>query len=197
MTPQVEGVLLETPSSTGRTRVCQLLLQTGLVDEAQLEAALAEQRRTGERLGRLLVAAGVITEAQLATVVARHLGIESVDLDDHALDLGTGQLLRESFARRHMVLPIRWDGERLVVAMANPADVFALDDVRSMTGRAVKVVMAEPAQLNRAMDKVWSFKADDTMRPASEAAREAETDPVVPTGGRWWTGRSCSSSTNC
>ncbi|HEX2700851.1 MAG TPA: GspE/PulE family protein, partial [Acidimicrobiales bacterium] len=96
-------------------------------------------------------------------------------------DFTAGRLLRESFARRHLALPIRWDGERLVVAMANPSDVFALDDMRSMTGSPVKAVLADPGQLVRALDMVWSFKAEDTMRLASDTAEEKDADTVAST----------------
>ena len=151
----------------------------GLVDEAQIEAALAVQRETGERLGRVLVAAALITEAELTRVLARHLGLGAVDLEEHVPDFGAGRLLRESFARRHMVLPIAWDEGALVVAMANPSDVFAIDDVRSMTGAPVRVVLADHAQLLRAIDLVWSFKAEDTMRLASDTADQNDAESAL------------------
>ncbi len=165
-----------------RPRLGDLLVDEKLVTEEQLQEALAEQRVTGERLGRLLVAAGRITEVQLVRVLGRHLGVESVDLEDHVLDPTACRLLRESFTRRYLALPIGWDEKRLVVAMANPADVFALDDVRSMTGHPIKVVIADAAQLQRAFDLVWSFKAEDTMRLASDSAEEQNAEATLPTG---------------
>ncbi|MGI8686286.1 MAG: GspE/PulE family protein [Acidimicrobiales bacterium] len=165
-----------------RPRLGDLLIGENRVSEEQLQEALAEQRRTGERLGRLLVASGRITEAQLLGVLGRHLGLESIDLDELVPDVGASRLLRESFARRHMALPIGWDGDRLVVAMANPADVFALDDVRSMTGSTIKVVLADPTQLQRALDVVWSFKAEDSMRLAHDNAQEQKVDGAEPVG---------------
>lgn len=171
------------PSRVGvRPRLGEMLLEQGLVDEAQLEAALTEQRRTGERLGRTLVASGVITGAQLAEVLARHIGLEVVDLEEQVPDFAAGRLLRESFARRHLALPIGREGDSLVVAMANPADVFALDDIRSMTGCTIKVVMVDHAQLSSALDRVWSSKAEDTLRLASSTADESEAARGLPSG---------------
>ena len=165
-----------------RPRLGDLLLEHGLIDEGQLEIALDAQRRTGDRLGHHLVESGAVTEAQLLSVLADHLGVEAMDLDERPPDFATGHLLRESFARRHLALPIGWEGERLVVAMANPADVFALDDIRSMTGAAVKVVMVSLGQLTRAIDKVWSSKAEDAMRLASDSAAESEPEGVISPG---------------
>ena len=163
-----------------RPRLGDLLLGEGLVDEGQIAAALAVQRETGERLGRVLVGAGVISEAELTRVLARHLGLGAVDLEEHIPDFAAGRLLRESFARRHIALPIGWDGDTLVVAMANPSDVFAIDDVRSMTGCTVRVVVADHVQLAKAIDLVWSVKAEDTMRLASDTAEESDPDSAGP-----------------
>ncbi|MDP9402464.1 MAG: Flp pilus assembly complex ATPase component TadA [Actinomycetota bacterium] len=157
-----------------RQRLGDLLVSDGLITAAQLTSALADQKRTGERLGRILVARQMISEAQLVRTLARHFGLDSVDLDETIPDFNACRLLRESFARRHNALPIGWDEGRLVVAMANPADVFALDDIRSMTGYEVKPVMAEPTQLAKAVDRVWNSKAEEMMRLATDTAAELE-----------------------
>jgi type IV pilus assembly protein PilB len=140
--------------------------------------ALAEQKRTGERLGRILVEKRVLTDSQLTRVLAEHFGTSFVDLDDRTLDFTATRLVRESFARRHQALAIGWEDDRLLVAMANPADVFAIDDIRSMTGQEVKPVMAEPDQLKRAIDRVWSTKAEDIMKMVSDAEDELDS-PLV------------------
>lgn len=157
-----------------RQRLGDLLVSDGLITAAQLTSALADQKRTGERLGRILVARQMISEAQLVRTLARHFGLDSVDLDETIPDFNACRLLRESFARRHNALPIGWDEGRLVVAMANPADVFALDDIRSMTGYEVKPVMAEPTQLAKSVDRVWNSKAEEMMRLATDTAAELE-----------------------
>ena len=164
------------PVAPVRPRLGDLLVDEGLITTEQLQNALEEQRRTGERLGRVFVGAGLISEAQLLRVLARHLGLESVDLEEQVPDFTAARLLRETFSRRHAALPVGWDDGRLVVAMANPTDVFALDDIRSMTGHKVKAVMADPAQLTRAIDRVWTSKAEDMMRLASDTAREEEAE---------------------
>jgi type IV pilus assembly protein PilB len=157
------------PPRAARARLGEVLLSSGLVTEDQLMLALAEQKRTGERLGRILVAKRVVTEAQLTRILAEQFGTEFVDLDDRNLDYTATRLIRESFARRHQALAIGFEDERLVVAMANPADVFAVDDIRSMTGQDVKPVMVEGSQLKRAIDRVWSTKAEDIMKMVSDA----------------------------
>ena len=176
-TSELTSGLAPAPART-RRRLGDLLVSSGAITEEQLVEALSEQRRTGERIGRVLVSSGLITEAQLLRALAEHFGLESVDLEEQVPDFSLGRLLRESFARRHHALPIGWDDGRLVVAMSNPADVFALDDIRSITGHEVKAVMAEAGQLARAIDRVWRSKAEDIMRLASDTADvEEEAGP--------------------
>jgi type IV pilus assembly protein PilB len=166
-------------AAPARMRIGELLLAADLVTEDQLMLALAEQKVSGERLGRILVDKRVITEGQLVRVLAQHYGIPYVDLDEQLIDYTASRLVRESFARRHQALPIGWDDSRLVVAMNNPADVFAIDDIRSMAGQDIKPVMAEPGQLARAIDKVWSSNAEDIMNIASDSAAEDESLATV------------------
>ena len=169
---------MTTARPQSRMRIGELLLAADLVTEDQLMLALAEQKISGERIGRILVEKRVITESQLVRVLAQHYGIPYVDLDEQLLDYTASRLVRESFARRYQALAIGWEDNRLVVAMVNPADVFALDDIRSISGQDVKPVMAEASQLQRAIDKVWSSKAEDIMKMATDTA-EDEDDSIV------------------
>jgi type IV pilus assembly protein PilB len=141
---------------TTRTRLGELLVARELATETQLTEALVEQQRSGGRLGRILVARGVVSEVDLVRTLAEHYGIDFVDLEEQVIDTNVAQILREPFARRRQALPIGWEEERLVVAMANPSDVFAIDDVRSLTGFEIKPVMAEETQLQEAFSRVWS-----------------------------------------
>ena len=143
-------------SARTRPRLGELLVAADAITEKELADALEEQQRNGGRLGTVLIAQGALTEPALLRVLAQNQGIDFVDLDDYAIDPSVSHILRETFARRRQTLPIGWDDEQLVVAMANPSDVFAIDDVRSLTGFDVKPVMAEEGQLAKAFDRVWS-----------------------------------------
>jgi type IV pilus assembly protein PilB len=157
-------------SRTNRLRLGELLIAEGLIDDDQLDAALAEQRESGERLGTILLRRKDIDEVDLVRTLATHFGIDSIDLEDRVLDPSVWTLVKEAFARRARLLPVDWDGDRLVVAMVNPTDVFALDDVRTIVGADVKPVMAEPGQLERALDRAWGSET------SSQAIQAVEHD---------------------
>ncbi|MDP9441172.1 MAG: Flp pilus assembly complex ATPase component TadA [Actinomycetota bacterium] len=156
-----------------------MLIARGIVNEAQLEEALQEQQVTAERLGTILVNRGYVKEVELVRILAEHFGLEFVDLEEHTIDPSAVRLVKESFARYHQLLPFGREDGQLLVAMVNPTNVFSLDDVRSVTGEAVRVFMAEPNQLQRAIDRMWgASEADEAILRIEQDAAEEEQQEV-------------------
>ena len=155
-------------------RLGQLIVERGLVTEAQLEQALSEQRRTGQRMGETLLKMGAISSLDLARVLADHLGLPFVDLRSRPPDLVLAALIPEQVARRYCALPVaRWSGQ-LVVAMANPNDVFALDDLRVLTGQPVIPALAEPEYLQLTLDRAYQNVDVETSLDDATADHEEE-----------------------
>lgn len=156
-----------------------MLIARGFITDEQLDAALREQKRTGEKLGTVLVDMGSIDEVGLTRVLAEHYGYEFVDLEERAIDPATIQLVKESFARYHQLLPIHVDDDgSLIVAMVNPSNVFSIDDLKAATGRPIRPVMGEPNQLIRAIDRAWGAADTDEaiLRIEQDTAEEVATD---------------------
>jgi type IV pilus assembly protein PilB len=143
-----------------RTSLASLLLERGLITDEELDGALAEQRRSGQPLGRLLVEQGILQAADLARVVAESAGLEFLDLDEHPLDPMATASIPDAMARRYVALPVSWDGDTLVVAMADPSNVVAIDDIRSITRADVRVAVASPAAIVAAIDRSHRVDAD-------------------------------------
>jgi type IV pilus assembly protein PilB len=137
-----------------------ILLDTGLLTSAQLSSALVEQRRLGRSLGRVLVDLGMVTEGQLVGALATQIGLQFVDLTEYPVDATAVSSISAAVARRHVALPISFEEGRLVVAMADPANVFAVDDIRSLTGHEVKPVVATKADLMVAIDRYHRADSD-------------------------------------
>ncbi|SFJ96723.1 GspE/PulE family protein [Cellulomonas sp. KH9] len=156
----------------------EILLTQGLVTEAQLLAALDEQTAMGTSLGRTLVELGILTEAQLVQALAAQVGMEFVDLDEYPVDRNAVALVSESVCRRHAVLPVALRGGALVLATADPGNVVAVDDVRTLSGLHVVPVVATYDNVLRAIDRFC--RADGEMEHLSSAfveeAAEPETD---------------------
>ena len=169
-----------------RRRLGDILMADGALSAEDLERALTLQKESGERIGSVLVGAGLVTPVALLRAVAAQVGVTFVDLDTHPVDWSATSSVPASLSRRHQALPIGYDGEHLVVAMANPSDVFALDDIRSVSGRNVKPVLAEPDQLRRSIERIGADASEvaAAMQLAVDDTGEADSiGEVVPGGG--------------
>jgi len=153
----------------------EILLEEGLVSEAQLLAALDETMTSGASLGRILVEIGVLSEGQLVQALATQVGMQYVDLDDFPVDRMAVALVPGTLCRKYTVLPIAIEGGALVLATADPGNVMAVDDVRSVSGRQVVSVVATYDNVLRAIDRF--VRADDEMENLSSAFEDVATEP--------------------
>ena len=150
-----------------------VLVDEGLITQEQLDTAIAEQQRLGRSLGRVLVDLGLVRETDLVAALARKIGLEFVDLGEHQVDPSAASLIPEQVARRYRALPIGYEDSKLVVAMSDPANVFALDDIRTITGMQVKPVVATAADVEQAIRKYGQL--DQSVEDiATEASSEHE-----------------------
>src|SRR5918997_6214807 len=170
----------------------EVLVDEGLITSDQLEKAAAEQERVGRSLGRVLIDLGLVKEPDLVAVLARQIGLEFVDLNEYQIDPQAASLISEQVAKRYRALPIGFDGERLIVAMSDPANVFALDDIRTITGMEVKPVVATAADIEAAVRKYGHFEQsveemateassqlDDGTKELEEMGAAVEDAPIV------------------
>ncbi len=153
----------------------QILIELGYITNDQLEVALEEHRKTPKSLGRVLIDLGMIKEADLVRALAEQVGLEFVDLADHPIDPTATVLLPEALARRYRALPIGERDGKLLVAMSDPANVYALDDIRTITGRDVQPVVATANDVERAIQK-YAGMDSQVEAMASIAAEQAEDE---------------------
>jgi type IV pilus assembly protein PilB len=175
---------------TGRSKqLGDLLVEEGKLTAAQLETAVTEQRRAGRSLGRVLVDLGMLSEGDLLATLARQVGMRFVDLGAVTVDPTAAAKLPEAMARRHLALPIGYEDGRLLVAMADPGNVVAVDDIRAVTGSDIRPVVSTRSdivatldRLHRHLDEVDELAASAAGDPDDELAdvREVVEDaPIV------------------
>jgi type IV pilus assembly protein PilB len=137
-----------------------ILLEDGLVTQEQLIDAHEEHQRLGRALGRVLVDRGVLTESQLVAALAQQIGMRFVDLTEFPVDAGALASVPPVVCRRYNALPIGYDDGKLLVAMSDPANVFALDDIRSITGVDVRPVVATKSDVAAAINRFYRADSD-------------------------------------
>src|SRR5262245_39215048 len=161
----------------------QILIELGYITPEQLDVALEEHKRTPKSLGRVLIDLGMIKEADLVRALAEQVGLEFVDLTEFPVDATSTVLLPEALARRYRALPIGERDGKLLVAMSDPANVYALDDIRTITGRDVQPVVATANDVERAIQKFAGMdsqvEALANVVAASEESEETDLEAAL------------------
>ncbi|MCL6517747.1 MAG: GspE/PulE family protein [Alicyclobacillus sp.] len=157
----------------------------GLITEAQLQEALAAQRESKERLGEVLIRKGFVTEQQMVEALEFQLGISHVDLHRYAIDPAAVQLVPQVLAERHLVLPIRRDKQRLTVAMADPLDFYAIEDLQMATGLQIEPVIASKDELRQYIGRHYAMRAsvselEARMQPVEDELANQARDEDAP-----------------
>lgn len=143
------------PIESQRRHVTAILVEAGVVTDAQVDAALVRQRETGRRIGECLVELGSLAEEDIAWALARQLGLSFVDVQGDTLDPDLVRSIPEAILRRLQLVPLVRGDERLVVAAADPTDLDALREVEKLVGQPVECVSATAGAIDRALDHLF------------------------------------------
>ncbi|MDP4014754.1 MAG: ATPase, T2SS/T4P/T4SS family [Candidatus Nanopelagicales bacterium] len=138
----------------------EILLAAGLIEREQLKCALEKQRASGGTLGQILVDAGDLSEGQLVALLAAEGGLPFMDLADVTVDGSAMGRVPGVVCRKHHVIPVAIEDGALVLAMADPADVVAIDDVRALTGMDVRIAIATRRDVDAAIDRLYRADSD-------------------------------------
>ncbi|MEW6416670.1 MAG: type IV-A pilus assembly ATPase PilB [Nitrospirota bacterium] len=152
----------------------QLLIASNIISEDQLKDALNLQKREGGRLGTNLMKLGYITEEKLVTFLSRQYGVPAVNLSDYKIDPSVLKLIPVDIVRKYFVMPVARVGATLTVAMVDPSNVFAIDDVKFMTGYNVEVVVASESSILNAISTHYAGHGDTLI-----AAKKATTTQML------------------
>jgi len=156
------------------------LIAAGLVTGEQVEVALVEQRRTGQRLGEILVTQDVLFEEDLARTLAEISGMPYQDLNLDPPDPTVFAALPEAFCRRRTVLPVRLTNGALVIAITDPRDIQTLDDLRTLVTGPIRPVVAAPGPLRQALESGYYSRLIDEEDVAVDPASESLPTTVSP-----------------
>ena len=178
-------------------RIGELLVQKNLITADQLQKARHEARSKGARLGHQITKLGYLQESELTDFVAKQYGLPTIDLGDFEIDPDVVRLVPEEVAIKHTVIPVNRAGSTLILATADPSNIFAIDDIKFLTGYNVEVVVASEEQIKAGIDRYYDQSAsfadvmgdldvedlelvhDEDDVDVSELARESEDAPVV------------------
>lgn len=158
-----------------KIRLGDLLVQNDLIDDAQLQAALAEQRQSGRKLGATLVTMGLVTEFQLLELLSEHLKVPLINLSDYKVNQNAVRLLPEIQARRYRALVLHDTGASLLVGMSDPADINAIDELSAKLPKPIDIAVVSETQLFEAYENYYR-KTEEIASFAQELADEYQDE---------------------
>jgi len=140
-------------------RLGELLVRHKLIDENQLTKALDDQKTQGGRLGASLVKLGFIKEDELSSFLSKQYGVPSINLAEFEIESAVIRLIPSEVAQKYQIIPINRAGSTLILAMSDPSNIFAIDDIKFMTGYNVEVVVASEGGIREAIDQYYDQSA--------------------------------------
>jgi type IV pilus assembly protein PilB len=160
-------------------RLGELLLREKRVTPLQLQEALNHQRAKGGRLGTSLTKLGILQDEDIPMLLSRHYGVPAINLNDFTIDPAVAKLIPGETAARYNVVPVSRNGTTLTLAMTDPANVFAMDDIKFMTGLHVEPVVASETAIRETVARLYGKVAPN---PATAKAADLVTKALEDFG---------------
>ncbi|MEO1231285.1 MAG: type IV-A pilus assembly ATPase PilB [Myxococcota bacterium] len=159
-------------------RLGELLVRESLITLQQLQKAQEAQRKNGGRLGFNLTKLGYIQESELTSFLSRQYGVPSINLQDFEIDGEVIKLVPQEVAEKHQVIPVNRAGASLIVAMADPSNIFAIDDLKFLTGYNIEVVVASDGAIREAIGKYYTREQRQQELNYDEVMAEFDEDEI-------------------
>ena len=146
-------------------RIGDILLERGIVNRQELEQALAHQKERGGLLGQALVEMGMVTEEEVALALTAQYGFPYLPLESYDIDDEVARLVPEQVARQYVLIPIDRIGNALSVAMADPSNVQAVEDIELLTSCAVQTFVSTPSDIRKAIARCYKSSSNGPASP--------------------------------
>lgn len=155
-------------------RLGELLTKAGLISQDQLKEALRVQKDTGGKLGETLIKLAFVSEEDITECLSQQFGVPSINLQHFEIDASVIKLIPADVARKYNILPVNKTGATITIAMADPTNVFAMDDIKFMTGYNVEPVVASELGIKAAIDNYYGSSASLELKRVMEDLQQSE-----------------------
>ena len=136
-------------------RIGEMLIKQRLITTQQLQEAVSQQKVNGGKVGPILIGLGYVKDEDLTALLSRQYGVPSINLSQFEIDVRVARIIPSETARKYQVIPVSRSGATLTIAMTDPTDVFAVDDIKFLTGYNVETVVASETAVLAALDKYY------------------------------------------
>ena len=164
-----------------KQRIADLLIAQQLATAEQIGEMMTETAKHGKSFARLLIDRGLISEAKLTELLSKELGLPMISLTKYRVDPAAVRLIPERLARQYNLIALAKFGERLVVAMADPLNIFAVDDLKAFTQGAIDPVLSPASEIRRAIEQAYASPTPVVEASASDQQGEGEAEDNLDT----------------
>ncbi len=156
----------------------EMLLKAGLISQEQLQESLEIQRTNGEKLGLNLIRLGYVKEDEITQLLSEQYGVPSINLRHFEIDESVINLIPSQVAQKYMVLPVNRTGATLTLAMGDPTNVFAMDDIEFMSGYNVEPVVASEVAIRESIEKYYGSQHALELKKVMDEMADAEAEAL-------------------
>src|SRR5881227_3789719 len=153
-------------------RLGDLLVREKVISAEQLTQALRKQKETGSRLGSVLVKLGFLNDEEVTNFLSRQYGVPAINLQFFEIDPNVVKLIPQETARKHQILPLSRVGASLTIAMVDPTNVFAMDDIKFMTGFNIEPVVASESSIQAGIEKAYGTSQEEDLEQVMQTMAE-------------------------
>ncbi len=157
-----------------KQRISNILVEQKVATREQLDALVVEASGGGKSFARLLIEKNVVSEAKLVELLSHELGLPMIALAKYRIEPDVAKMIPERLARQYHLIPISKFGDRLVVAMADPMNIFAIDDLKALTQVAIDPVLSPEAEIRRAIEQVYAHDTPAAMSVVTDEESDGE-----------------------
>lgn len=159
-------------------KIGEMLVKAGVITQAQLDKALEEQRARGGRIGEILQRLGYVTEEDITECLSHQYGVPSINLRDFPVEKDVARLVDEEAARKYTVIPIAKSGQTITLAMADPTNIFAIDEITFSTGFKVDPVLASEEAIRDAIEKIYGTTREVELQKVIEDLAQVQEEAL-------------------
>src|SRR3954468_1316610 len=155
-------------------RLGELLVRENLISVQQLRKAQEEQQKNGTRISTALIKTGAIEESKLTDFLSKQYGVPAINLKDFDIDPEIIKLVPKDVSLKHLVIPVNRAGPSLIVAMCDPSNIYAVDDLKFLTGYNIEAVVASEPSIREAIERYHAEKGPSLEDIVGEVTEEVE-----------------------
>lgn len=162
-----------------KDKIIKALIEAKHLKKADIEAAINLQNKKGIGLAKILIEKGLISEKELMMLLVKEIGVPPINLTKYKIDPSLQEFVPERIARQYRIIPVSKIGDKIMIALSDPSNIFAIDDLKTITGNDVQIVMSTDSEIMCAINNYYKQKEGDSITKVSQDITGSNFEIIV------------------